>query len=189
MKEVIDLYAKMVIGIFAFIGPSFTLLIPLFYGPLQRAKVREERKKGVLSDLLQQAIQTGDGDGAESAKKAIKKYEQDKANTQKEINLLSPKRQVKRLFGGLGFALFFLGTLLYQYSEIWISNITWSSTYKFIFKLLSLGLSMVGFGYALYVLAQLFSTIIKSKEEDEQVKNLQKSAVEPVNEGGANDNI
>ena len=59
MKEAIDLYAKIVVATFSFIGPSFTLLIALFVPAIQRSKKRHDARIDTLQEILAKNIIEG----------------------------------------------------------------------------------------------------------------------------------
>lgn len=97
MKELIDLYSKLVIGTFSFIGPFFTLFISLFYKASEKSKQKHREQLRILITIA---------DHNKSIKKLI-------GVNEKEIRLLNPKRQVKRLFGSLLVSIFFYMFLLF----------------------------------------------------------------------------
>lgn len=53
MKELVDLYGKMIIGTFTFIGPSFTLLNSLFFRQLERNKEKSGERLTTLIKLVE----------------------------------------------------------------------------------------------------------------------------------------
>ena len=144
MKEFIDLYAKLVIGTFSFIGPSFTLFISLFYRASEKSKLKHIEQLRILASIA---------DHNKQIKKLI-------SDNEREINLLDPKRQVIRLFGSLLASLFLICFYYFQKSHFW----HWQ--YDGI-RGWSLVISGLFFVYCLWVLWQVFCTIIKAKSEEE----------------------
>lgn len=153
MKELIDLYSKLVIGTFSFIGPSFTLFISLFY----RASEKSTQKH-----LVQLRILVSIEDDNKKIKALI-------SNNEREIRLLDPKRQVIRLFGSLLVSLFLICFYYFQKSHFWHWNHNGLHG-------LTLGISGMFFLYCLLVLWQVFCIIIKSKSAEEFEKNRIKTA-------------
>jgi hypothetical protein len=147
LKEIVDLFAKLLIGTFTFIGPTFTLLFSLFSKELNRAvKLNKERLKTlVLLDGENDAIQ-----------KQIRKGN-------KEAHLLNPKRQVVRLFGSLLLAVLLIAFFYFQHTHFWKLNFAW-------IRVISIVLSLTLYIYCLCVLWQIFGTIkdamINSGEEN-----------------------
>jgi hypothetical protein len=148
MKEFVDLYAKLVIGTFSFIGPSFTLFISLFYKASEQAKLKHEERLRVLVTIA---------DHNKQIKTLI-------SNNEREIKLLNPKRQVVRLFGSLLISLFLICFYYFQKSHFW----HWK--YDGI-RGWTLVISGAFFVYCLWVLWQVFCTIIQAKSEEEIEKN------------------
>ena len=144
MKEFIDLYAKLVIGTFSFIGPSFTLFISLFYKASEQAKLKHEERLRVLVTIA-------------NHNKQIKALI---SNNEKEIKLLSPKRQVVRLFGSLLISLSLICFYYFQKSHFWY----WK------YEILRAGTLLISgafFLYCLWVLWQVFCIIIEAKSEEQ----------------------
>lgn len=151
MKELIDLYAKMIIGTFTFIGPSFTLLNSLFFNHLER---NSERAKERLQSLTKLAD-------------PMKPIQELVAHNKRATNLLNPKRQVVRLFGSLLLALIFIAFYYFQSTEY--------CNFKSIYvKGLALGSSGICYIYALICLWQVFCVIIDSKVEEEKENKIRK---------------
>ena len=147
MKETIDLYAKLVIGTFSFIGPSFTLLIPLFYKAFAKAvKIHKSKLRNLL--LIE-----NEGEDNDEISKMI-------ARNRKELNLLNPKRQVRRIFIDLLSTLGFIAFYYFQASHFWDYKYEWM-------RAISIFASALFFAHCLFVLWQVFCTIISIKKEEE----------------------
>lgn len=142
MKELIDLYAKLVIGTFSFIGPSFTLLISIFYKALEKSKIKHQ---GQLLNL------TLASSSNQKIKDLIKENE-------KEIERLDPKKQVKLLFGGLLLSLGLICFYYFQHSHFWQLQYQW-------IRIVSIILSLACFCHSLFILWEIFCTIIQAKSE------------------------
>jgi hypothetical protein len=143
MKEVIDLYAKLVIGTFSFIGPSFTLFISLFYQALQKSTEKHQSQFDTLVSLKSSNSIISD---------LIK-------SNRKELNLLNPKRQVRRLFIGLFLSLGLIFFYYFQHSHFWPYE-------SLIIRAASIILSGLFFIYCIIVLWQVFCIIITTKSEE-----------------------
>ncbi len=157
MKELIDLFAKLVIGTFTFIGPSFTLFISLFSRQLYKANATYKSRLQNLVIL--------DGNN----KELEKLLNQNK----KDTNLLNPKRQMQRLFIPLLLAIIGIGFYYFQHSHYW--------TYKKeSVRIITIFLSITLFLYCLFVLWQVFCMIIKAKLEEEEEKEQSKISLKPI---------
>lgn len=152
MKELIDLYVKLLIGTFTFIGPSFTLLISLSYKQLGRSKKKYEDRWKILINLQSLGLQ-------EQFKAFIDLYSESKRDTR----LLNPKRQIRRLFGSLLAALTLVGFYYFQHTHFWTAEILW-------INIVTLGLSSFFYVYSLYVLWQIFGVILIAKKGEEESK-------------------
>lgn len=145
MKELVDLYAKLVIGTFTFLGPSFTLLISLFSKQVLRASQKNKDRLQTLINL----------DGHNTLLK------QQIESNERQLNLLNPKRQMLRLFGALMFCIVTIGFYHFQSTRFW----SMSSPYV---KFFTIVISLLSFLYCLFSLWQVFCIIITSKMEDEE---------------------
>jgi uncharacterized membrane protein len=154
MKELVDLYAKLLIGTFTFIGPSFTLLISLFQDHFERVKKEHESRRETW-------IKTGSKD--EIILKQIKRHKL-------ELNRLDPKRQVKMVYGTLLFAIILTGFYYFQHTHFWGFNYAWV-------RITTICLSIALFIICLTILSIVFGTIIDAKraEKAAEIEAEQKS--------------
>lgn len=165
MKEMIDLYAKLVIGTFSFIGPSFTLLISLFFNGIRKSREKHEAQLETLQRLIQSKF--ANGANFENNLNVGRMLFRAKTRANKrELNLLNPKRQVRRLFGSLIIAILLIGCYYFQHSNFCPFN-------SGIIRILTILLSGVSFLFSLNVLWQIFCTIIRIKSEEDEVKQTQ----------------
>jgi hypothetical protein len=158
MREAIDLYAKLLIGTFSFIGPSFSLLIPLFYSAIQQSQKKHNSKLRNLQLITSQNI-TNSENFPDQIKRSNREIDKLIKQNNKEINLLKPRRQVRRLFISLFSAISFVGFYYFQRSHFW--RIDSQSL-----RMLSIIISGLSFVYCLRVLWQIFCTIIRIKTEE-----------------------
>lgn len=154
MKELVDLYAKLLIGTFTFIGPSFTLLISLFQDHFERVKKAHENRRETW-------MKTDSKD--ETILREIKKHKL-------ELNRLDPKRQVKMVYGTLLLAIILTGFYYFQHTHFWVFNYGW-------IRITTICLSIALFIMCLIILSIVFGTIIDAKkaEKEAQKEALQKS--------------
>lgn len=164
MTALIDLYAKMLIGTFSFIGPSFSLLIPLFYPAILKSK---EKLRDSLPILIRLA--------AEDQENHLSELQQKIRENKYETRLLNPKRQVIRIFFSLFLAIVFVLFYYFQKSDYWSDE----SILNKIFRIITLAVSVFCFSYCLRVLWQIFCTIIRIKQE-ETTQPSQKLAPNPT---------
>ncbi len=170
MKEVIDLYSKLTIGIFSFIGPSFTLLIPLFYNAIEKSKDKHENMLANLQLVIKSNLDSGSKDFTKQIVSGKKEIDKLIRQNKIELNLLSPKRQVRRLFGSLFTTIFLIGFYYFQHSHFWKQDINFCSINYEKFRAITIILSFGSFIYCIRVLWQMFCTIIRIRSEEEQNK-------------------
>lgn len=157
MKECVDLYAKLLIGTFSFIGPSFTLFISLFYGQLKR----------LLSEnfiRLETFIKTGE---TELINRETKKMVASKKSH-------SPQRQVKRVFGSLLLSIALIEFYYFQHSHFWPYNRDW-------IRITTICVSVSLFLYGVLVLWQMFCIIIQAKKSEEDEKEREQTQLQTKN--------
>ncbi len=143
MKEIVDLYSKILIGIFSFIGPSFTLLIPIYYQAILRS---HERHIATIEDLYSIFLDMKNVEP--SIKKQpwiINDYRKLLRQYRKEIQLLDPIRQIRRLFLSLCLAITSVLVCHFLNSPFLINK-------SLILEISTLSLSVVAFAYCLVVL-------------------------------------
>ncbi|MBL7756735.1 MAG: hypothetical protein JNL59_05060 [Chitinophagaceae bacterium] len=156
MNEVVDLYSKRLIGTFSFIGPSFSLLIPIFYP----AFVHSRQRHTVMYNNLSRVYDAPGGlDMFADAEKNNKKLKRMISGNQKDIHLLNPKRQIKRLFMWLLSAIALV--MFYHFQK----SVFWPHQYQLIW-ITTLMLSMLNFALSLFVLWQIFCIVIRIKQEE-----------------------
>ena len=171
MKELIDLYSKLLIGTFTFIGPSFTLFIPIFYKALDKSIQKHQAKLKNLEAISREAITDGNIEELQKRiKEGNKQLKQLSNQAKRELDLLRPKRQMRRLFIGLFVSITTLAFYHFQHSHFWKFE---SQLLRFVCLFVS-GLSFV---YCLRVLWQVFCTIINIRTEEEKLNNSTKMKV------------
>jgi len=182
MKKFIDLYAKLVIGTFSFIGPSFTLLISLFFPALEKSREKHNSQIKNLQRLIKAKMAKSDN-LALDIKMANVIFNSKIEENKRELNFLSPKRQVRRLFISLLSAILFIGLYYFQHSHLWTYDCEAFMINCQAIRIATIALSGISFSYTLMVLWQIFCTIIRIKLEEEQYKasrNVHLKAKSPV---------
>lgn len=154
-----DLYVKMLIGTFSFIGPSFSLLIPIYYQAILRSR---EKHFQVMGNLHKVFLDTRNNEtSAKDQQQIFKSFQRLLHENTKELRLLNPKRQLRRLFFSLFFAIALMLFYYYQASVLSLVN-------DRLIGISTVTISVVSFCYCLMVLWQMFCTIITIKEDDNQ---------------------
>ena len=168
MKEVVDLYSKLVIGMFSFMGPSFTLLIPLFYKGTKFSKQKHADKLRNLKEVIAGLLL--DNSFPRKVEETIADLKKKVRINETELNLLNPKRQVVRIFGSLLLAILFIGFYHFQGFAFLVVQKFFSKRFH------TLSFSVLCLGYTIRVLWQVFCIIIETKieneEEVEKINNL-----------------
>lgn len=160
MKEIIDIYSKIVVATFGFIGPSFTLLISIFIEAIEKARIKSEQQLKTLQSLYQDLNNKDGADIEKEFKKILKENTKHKRQIQNESNLLNPKRQIKRVFIPLILSLILIGLYYFINTE----HCTFNDSWEYILKIISLVLSGICFLYCLFVLWQILNMVIDSKQ-------------------------
>lgn len=146
MKELVDLYAKLLIGTFSFIGPSFTLFISFFYDQLERSLEEYNIQLATFSSVTKTEEIRQTINGIEKAKKSH-----------------NPHIQVKKVFGSLLFAILFIGFYYFQHTHYWNYSREW-------IRITTICVSIALFLYCLTTLWQVFCIIIEAKKSEGQEK-------------------
>jgi membrane glycosyltransferase len=157
MKEIIDLYSKILIGTFSFIGPSFTLLIPIYYKAMLRSNERHIETVGNLYNVFLD-MKKAEYPGMQQ-RWLVDDYRELLGKYKKEMQLLNPIRQIRRLFVGLFLAITFVSVYHFLHSIFSIGN-------SRIVRVGALCLSAASFCYCLAVLWQIFCTLVRVKADD-----------------------
>ena len=165
MKEIIDIYSKILVATFGFIGPSFTLLISIFVEAIESSRISHEKQLKTINSLTREKINDADKNIEEEMRNSLKELKKQKKKTQTELNLLNPKRQIKRVFIPLVFSLILLGGYYFQQTihcpieNTQLSRICW---------LICSGLLFI---YCLFVLSQILYMVIEAKQALVKLKN------------------
>ncbi len=178
MKDIIDLYSRVIIGILGFVAPAITLLIGVFADGIDIHRKKKVDKVRHLTDLMQDSHKKIKGQTKANAihlRQSIRRHDEQKSTLQKEINLLSPKRQVIRVFGSLIMSLLFI----VGYDVLVIYN--FPSGFLTL-KSAALVASVLLFTYSLFCLWQIFCIIIDLKHID-LADALGKHKKEAINQG------
>ncbi|WP_017496140.1 hypothetical protein [Flavobacterium sp. WG21] len=161
MKEIIEIYSKIVVATFGFIGPSFTLLISIFIDAIEKARIKNEHEletiKSYYNDLY---LKKGVDDIEKEMKDIIKKNEKRKKQVIRELNLLNPKRQIKRVFIPLILSLVFISVYYFARTNYCQLDLP----FVIILKCLAIIISGICFGYSLFALWQILNMVIEAKQ-------------------------
>lgn len=159
MKEVIEIYSKIVVATFGFIGPSFTLLISIFIEAIEKARAKNEKRLTTMEDLYDELYKNKEGKDIDSEMADIlAKNADSKKQIDKEQNLLNPRRQIKRVFIPLISSLFFIACYHFMRTQYCGLND------PFWYKLFFISISGTLFSYCLYVLWQILNMVIDAKQ-------------------------
>lgn len=178
MKEIVDLYSRIVIGVFGFVAPAITLLIGVFADGIDLHRKKKVDKVKHLDDMMQDShnkIKEHSKNKDTNLLQILRRHGKQKDTLKREINLLSPKRQVIRVFGSLILSL----TMIAVYEVLVIYN--FNSSF-FTLKALVLASSLSLFTYSLFCLWQIFCIIIDLKHID-SAEALAKHKKEDLNQG------
>ncbi|QYJ67729.1 hypothetical protein [Flavobacterium litorale] len=161
MKEIIEIYSKIIVATFGFIGPSFTLLISIFIESIEKSRAKNEQQLKTIESLYADLYKNREErDMEEEMKKILKKNKTHKKQIMKELNLLNPRRQIKRVFIPLILSIIFIAIYYFartKYCNLENSNLS-------LLKILVLAISGVCFAYCLFVLWQILNMVIEAKQ-------------------------
>lgn len=152
----------MIIAVLGFVAPAITLLIGIFTDGIDKHRKRNVDKVRHLDDLMSQShkkIIAQNKDSSDSVLETFKKHHVQKMKAQRNINLLSPKRQVVRIFGSLILSIM----MILVYTVFRLPNF---HSDMFLYKLISIIFSVIFFGYSVFCLWQIFCIIIDLKAID-----------------------
>ena len=152
----------MIIAVLGFVAPAITLLIGIFTDGIDKHRKRNVEKVRHLDNLMSQShkkIKGQSKDKENSLMETLKKHSLQKMKAERDINLLSPKRQVIRIFGSLILSIIMI--LVYYILKLPNFNID-----MWLYKTLSLCCSFFFFCYSIFCLWQIFSIIIDLKAID-----------------------
>ena len=178
LRDIIDLYSRVIIGVLGFVAPAITLLIGVFADGIDLHRKKKVDKVKHLNFIMQDSHNKIKGQSREKTshlRQSIRKNDEQKSTLQKEINLLSPKRQVIRVFGSLTLSLI----LILVYDLLVMYNF---SNGIFTFKAAVLATSVMVFSYSLFCLWQIFCIIIDLNHID-SAEALGKHKKEEINQG------
>ena len=153
IKDAVEIYTKIVVAFYGFVAPSFTILISIFLEGIEKRKAEHNEKVKEIGELIKIKISQTDANLIKVVEDGNKQLKKLSVQSKKQLNLLNPKRQILRIFIPLTVA-----ALLDAAYQIELNtadlNIQW-------LKAISLGLSIMAFCYALYVIWQIFCIIIE----------------------------
>ena len=152
----------MIIAVLGFVAPAITLLIGIFTEGIDKHRKRNVEKVRHLDNLMSQSHKKIKGqtqDSRNTVLESFKKHNVQKLKAQRDINLLSPKRQVIRIFGSLILSILML--LVY-----YILRLPHFNTDMFLYKSISVVFSLFFFEYSIFSLWQIFCMIIDLKAID-----------------------
>jgi hypothetical protein len=160
LESAVDIYGKLLIAVFSFIAPSMTLLIGLFGTGITMYRRKSEDFLKQSEDLV---TNPGNLPGTSNDKKIglikdrIKNLDLIKKEMERDNNLLSPKRQVRRIFMPLLLSTVLL--IVYYYTnEEDLKGLAFVRIDR-----LSLFLSFGLLFYVITVLWQIFCKIVEVK--------------------------
>ena len=158
MTGFIDIYAKLIIAVVSFIAPLMVYLLNVYSDGIVmvRKNATEELRqfKAILSSQLIDSEQLT----TKLIRKSTSTLKRAESDSERKINLLTPKRQINRIFSSLFAALFFV--MLYMLSKD--ESIV---TYKHYLSVILLSLSLVCFLCGILILRQVAWISIETKEE------------------------
>ena len=152
----------MIIAVLGFVAPAITLLIGVFADGIDKHRKRNVEQVKHLDNLMSQShkqIEEQSVSKTHTFLESLRKHSIQKSKAQRNINLLSPKRQVIRVFGSLILSII----LILVYYILRLPNVKIDMR---LYQSISLGCSFFFFGYSIFCLWQIFSIIIDLKAID-----------------------
>lgn len=98
MQEALDIYIKLIIAIISFIAPLLIHLLSVFSDgtAIKTRRFDEFKKKSEL--LMKEKINSAENDLAELVKEDTSAFEKRKDENNKQLALLDPKEQIRKIF-------------------------------------------------------------------------------------------
>lgn len=177
MKEVIEIYIKIIIATFSFIAPSMMFFLGIFAkGSARQRKRNTEIIESVKKQILNPSIsdEGNDDDKISDKEKNIKNLKKLQKKAERDNNLLKPKRQVLRIFLPLILSAIFVSC----YYICKCSHFPRQGEVIY-FKLVSLILSVLAFSYALFSIGQVYFVMESLKQmefDDEELAKMVKES-------------
>lgn len=98
MQEALDIYIKLLIAIISFIAPLLINLLSIFSDGIAVKKRKFNEYEVQTTKLLKDEINSGTSNVTALISESSKAFEQRKTESNKQLNLLDPKKQIIRIF-------------------------------------------------------------------------------------------
>lgn len=176
MKEVIEIYTKLIVAIISFIAPLIIHLLSMFSEAVFNIKRLADNELKQLNELTQKQIQNpGNGNSMQDIiQKSNSQYKEREHKLKQRLDVLDPKKQIKKIFPTLFFSLVFIGLYYLANSQIWHKE--YNDQICWLLILLSVIFACLGISF----LKKVAWTVIEIKEEIAQELNKNKEV--PVGE-------
>lgn len=120
LKEAIDIYIKLLVALISFIAPLIIHLLSVFSDGIAVVRRKYEEEQNQITKLIKEDINQEGANVGEVVDKNNNLLKQKREENTRKLNLLEPKRQIKRIFPALFFSLFIMAiyTLVYEHYTI-----------------------------------------------------------------------
>lgn len=180
LLQIVDLYAKSVIAVLGFIAPTVTLLLPILGGKISdirtgiidRESLSANISEGIKSQYEGATKNMPNGTVKEKfiesidkeCEKATKTFKKSIDKFKRKLWGLNLKVQIIHIFISLVFSLLFIAT--YYASKFHTFRcLDLNQNTTLLFRILSLGLSLLSFSWALWRLWSLICIVVEYKTE------------------------
>lgn len=169
MEGFLDIYTKLIIGIISFIAPMTVYLLSIFSKGIAIIKAKGEIEQKQIRELIRDNLTVGNVNSKTISKsnKALKKAEN---RSDRRVRLLTPTRQIFRIFSSLFFSLLFV--MIYKVVKDRETFKMYDHTTCVMLLISSLALFIVG----ILILRQVVWAAIRTKimlEQEESAVSIQ----------------
>jgi hypothetical protein len=171
LGDIVEIYTKLIIAIISFIAPLMIHLLSMFSETSSVIKRKAESEVLQIDELLKAQIQADGAQVQKLMKEGDSLYKARAKKLKRQENVLSPKRQIRRVFPVLFFALVFV--VLYTAA---VNNCWGGEKYNEAIEWILLCLSLLCSTFGVVFLKIIAWTVIEIKEQvaHDKEKSLQR---------------
>ena len=157
MGNFVDIYIRLIIAVLSFVAPLIAYLLSVFSDGIAVVKQKAEVERAQIHSII---ISTATKKTMDSQliKKSLRAFEKTDNKTSKNLNLLNPQRQIKRIFGTLLVSLFFVMIAA-------LCNDKSLFTFNKIVSVSLIAASVLTFATGLMILKQITWATIRTKQD------------------------
>ena len=157
MKEAIGVYSMLVIAVISFIAPLIAYLLSMASEGMAIIRRDNEIREKEIQDLITKLTHVGTFD-KENLNKELRRLNRTERDGAFRIRLLTPHRQIYRVFSSL------FGALLFIMVDDLIKDHHFCSLYNHVLSIILISLSIICFIVGMLILRQVAWAVIRVKQ-------------------------